>query len=53
MRFGSLAKSPTLQLYCNPLSERLVKPLHGVAADVVQEVRVAVHRLRDGGVPEQ
>ena len=44
---------PVLQPYCNRLAERFVQPFHGVAAYILQEVRVAVHRLRDGGVPEQ
>jgi hypothetical protein len=42
-----------LQPYCNPLPEGFVQPFHGVVAYAPQEVRVAVHRLRDGGVPEQ
>ena len=35
------------------LSERLVQAVHGVAIEAFHEVRVGVHRLRDGRVPEQ
>jgi hypothetical protein len=42
-----------LQPYCNPLAEGFVQPFHGVVAYAPQEVRVAVHRLRDRGVPKQ
>ena len=44
--------SNLLQPYCNPLAERFVQPFYSVAAYALQEVRVAVHRLRDGRVPE-
>jgi hypothetical protein len=53
MRSGPLAGPLVLQPYCNPLAEGFVQSFHRVAAYALQEVRVAVHRLRDGGVPGQ
>src|ERR671914_3151731 len=51
VRAGSYTGPLLLQPYCNPLPERFVQPFYSIAAYALQEVRVAVHRLRDGGVP--
>jgi hypothetical protein len=40
-------------MYCNRLAERLVWPFHGVTTYILQEMRVTVHSLRNGGVPKQ
>jgi hypothetical protein len=49
---AGIAPGPLLlQPYCNPLPERFVQPFYSVVAYALQEVRIAVHRLRDGGVP--
>jgi hypothetical protein len=47
VRAGSYPGPLLLQPYCNPLAERFVQPFYSVAAYALQEVRVAVHRLRD------
>src|SRR5215210_3662012 len=51
VRAGSYTGPLLLQPYCNPIPERFVQPFYSIAAYALQEVRVAVHRLRDGGVP--
>jgi hypothetical protein len=53
MRSGKGSGPLVLQPYCNPLAEGFVQSFHRVAAYALQEVRVAVHRLRNRGVPEQ
>ena len=41
------------RLACNSVAQRFVHPFPGVDTYVFQDVRVAVHRLRCGGVPGQ